>query len=118
MKMTNAALSALSLAKHTCVSLAKHTCVAATVWVVPSALLKPAHLLERVGLAMVGGACGLFMAAGFTRPGNELFAGDWFALLIMLYGAFGFYIGVDLPQPSCSQNSPDTSGRVEGHRSR
>ena len=28
---------------------------------------------------------------------NELFRNEWMVLLMMLYGAFGFYVGIDLP---------------------
>ena len=87
MKMSNVVPSALSLAKN--------TYVAATIWVAPSALIKSAHLLERIGLATVGGSCGLYVAAALMR--HELFGSGWFILLMMLYGAFSFYIGIDLP---------------------
>jgi hypothetical protein len=60
-----------------------------------SVIIKVAHILERIGLAMVGGAGGLYVAVGLMRMENEL--NEWMVLLMMLYGAFGFYVGIDLP---------------------
>jgi hypothetical protein len=98
MKITNAVLGTLSLAKY--------TYVAATIWVAPSALIKSAHLLERIGLATIGGSCGLYVAAGLMRLGNELFASGLIVLLMMLCGAFSFYIGIDLPGRPAQRSTP------------
>lgn len=46
---------------------------------------------------MVGGAGGLYVALGLMRMQTELFQNAWIVLLIVLYGAFGFYVGIDLP---------------------
>ena len=89
MKLINAVLTTLSLANS--------TYVAATTWVAPSALMKSAHVLERIGLAAIGGSCGLFVAEGLMRRGTELSVSGWIVILMMLYGAFSFYIGIDLP---------------------
>jgi len=51
MKINNVVPSALSGAKY--------AYRAATIWVAASALTKSAHLLERIGIASVGGASGL-----------------------------------------------------------
>jgi hypothetical protein len=101
MKMSNVVPSALSVAKY--------TYVAATIWVAPSALIKSAHLLERIGLAAVGGACGLYVAAALMRLENELFGSGWFILLMMLFGAFSFYIGIDLPGRPAQESTPRLS---------
>jgi hypothetical protein len=79
------------------ISLAKNTYAAATIWIAPAALIRLAHLLERTGLATAGGSCGLYVAAILMRLGDEPFGSVWFILLVMLYGAFGFYVGIDLP---------------------
>jgi hypothetical protein len=87
-----------------------------TTWVVPSALIKSAHLVERIGLAAIGGSSGLYVAAGLLRQQNELPGSVWFVLLMMLYGTFSFYIGIDLPRRSARKSasiqrqawSPDT----------
>ncbi len=80
MKILESALSALAFGQKNFSAL----------WVSPSVLIQPAHLLERVGLAIIGGACGLFVAVGSSES-------SWIVLLIMFYGAFAFYIGIDLP---------------------
>jgi hypothetical protein len=87
--------------------LAKNTYVAATVWVAPSALIKSAHLLERIGLATIGGSCGLFVAEGLMRRGTELSVSGWIVLLMVLYGAFSFYVGIDLPGRPAQRSTPN-----------
>ncbi|MGY3448771.1 hypothetical protein [Bradyrhizobium sp. USDA 4353] len=56
-----------------------------------------AHLLERSGLALAGAACGLFVGAhvGSSIPALTT---QGFLLLMMVSGAFGFYLGIDTPQ--------------------
>src|SRR5882757_1618707 len=55
-----------------------------------------AHLLERLGLAMAGAASGLFVAA---HVGSSIAAltSQAFLLVMMLSGATGFYLGIDIP---------------------
>jgi Trk-type K+ transport system membrane component len=57
---------------------------------------KFAHVLERSGLALAGAACGVFVGAhvGSTVPWLTT---QGFLLLMMLSGAFGFYLGIDTP---------------------
>jgi hypothetical protein len=57
---------------------------------------KAAHLLERSGLAMAGAACGLFVA---THVGTSFAAltSKGFLLAMMIGGAIGFYLGIDIP---------------------
>ena len=84
--------------------------------VAPSALIKSAHLVERIGLAAIGGSSGLYVAAALLRRQNELPGSVWIVLLMMLFGAFSFYIGIDLPRRSARRSasiqrhlwSPDT----------
>jgi hypothetical protein len=40
----------------------------------------------------------MFVAAALMRLEHELFGSGVFILLMMLYGAFSFYIGIDLPR--------------------
>src|ERR1700744_3340134 len=58
---------------------------------------KSAHVLERVGLAMAGAACGLFVAA---HVGSSIAAltTQGFLLLMMAIGAVAFYLGIATPQ--------------------
>jgi hypothetical protein len=55
-----------------------------------------AHVLERIGLAMVGAASGLFVAA---HVGSSIAALTFqaFLLIMMIGGAVGFYLGIDTP---------------------
>jgi hypothetical protein len=58
---------------------------------------KSAHVLERIGLAMAGAACGLFVAAHVGSSIGAL-TSQGFLLIMMLVGAIGFYVGIDTPQ--------------------
>jgi hypothetical protein len=57
---------------------------------------KAAHVLERIGLAMAGAACGLFVA---VHVGSSIAAltSQLFLLVMMISGAIGFYLGIDTP---------------------
>lgn len=57
---------------------------------------KFAHVLERSGLALAGAACGVFVAAHVGSAVPWLTT-QGFLLLMMLSGAFGFYLGIDTP---------------------
>jgi mannose/fructose/N-acetylgalactosamine-specific phosphotransferase system component IID len=58
---------------------------------------KAAHLLERLGLAMAGAACGLFVSAHVGSAIGAL-TSQAFLLLMMISGAIAFYLGIDTPQ--------------------
>ncbi len=55
-----------------------------------------AHILERIGLAMAGAACGLFVSAHVGSSISYLTT-QGFLLLMMIVGAIGFYLGIDTP---------------------
>jgi hypothetical protein len=57
---------------------------------------KAAHLIERIGLAMAGAACGLFVAV-HVGSSIAVFASQGFLLVMMIAGAIGFYLGIDTP---------------------
>src|SRR6478672_9380354 len=67
-------------------------------WNSQPAIGKSAHILERTGLALTGAACGLFVAAHVGRADIDLIGSAGMVLAMMLYGAAGFYLGIDLPQ--------------------
>ena len=56
-----------------------------------------AHVLERVGLAMAGAACGLFVGA-YVGSAIAPLTTQGFLFLMMGLGAVGFYLGIDTPQ--------------------
>lgn len=66
-------------------------------WHTRSTLSRLAHVLERTGLALTGAACGLFVAAHVARADIDLIGSVAGVLALMLYGAAGFYLGIDLP---------------------
>jgi hypothetical protein len=66
-------------------------------WNTRSAISRWAHLLERTGLALTGASCGLFVAAHVGRANIDLIGSAATVLAMMIYGAVGFYLGIDLP---------------------
>ena len=54
-------------------------------------------MLERIGLALTGASCGLFVAAYVGRADIELIGSAAAVFALMIYGAIGFYLGIDLP---------------------
>ena len=58
---------------------------------------KTAHVLARIGLAMAGAACGLFVGA-YVGSAFAALTTQGFLLLMMMLGAIGFYLGIDTPQ--------------------
>jgi hypothetical protein len=57
---------------------------------------KSAHVLERVGLAMAGAACGLFVGI-LVGTSVAALTSQGFLLLMTIGGAVGFYLGIDTP---------------------
>lgn len=66
-------------------------------WDTRSTISQSAHVLERIGLALTGGSCGLFVAAHIGRADIDLIGSMATVFAIMVYGAAGFYLGIDLP---------------------
>src|ERR1700737_4382616 len=66
-------------------------------WDTRSTISRWAHVLERTVLALTGGSCGLFVAGHVGRADIDLIASATTVLAMMLYGASGFYLGIDLP---------------------
>jgi hypothetical protein len=57
---------------------------------------KAAHVLERIGLAMAGAACGLFVAV-HVGSSIAVLTSRGFLVVMMTGGAIGFYLGIDTP---------------------
>jgi hypothetical protein len=68
-------------------------------WDARSTISRSAHVLERIGLALTGGSCGLFVAAHIGQADIELLGSAASVFAMMIYGAAGFYLGIDLPRP-------------------
>ena len=65
-------------------------------WHTRSTLARSAYVLERLGFALIGASCGLFVAQ--VSAFIDLIGSAEAVLAIMLYGATGFYLGINLPQ--------------------
>lgn len=61
-------------------------------------LSRIAHIVERIGLAMAGALCGLFVAAHVMRANIAPLDSLGFILLMCLVGITGFYLGIDIPR--------------------
>ncbi|HEY5130250.1 MAG TPA: hypothetical protein VIJ35_23695 [Bradyrhizobium sp.] len=81
-----------------CCLVAKHMIKRTETWDTRSTIGRWAHVLERTGLALTGASCGLFVAAHVGRANFDLIGSVAGVLGMMLYGAAGFYLGIDLPQ--------------------
>jgi hypothetical protein len=66
-------------------------------WDARSTISKSAHVLERLGLALTGGSCSLFVAYHVARADVDLIGSAAVVFAMMIYGAAGFYLGIDLP---------------------
>jgi len=66
-------------------------------WNTRSTISRWAHVIERIGLALTGASCGLFVAAHVGRADINLIGSATAVLAMMIYGAAGFYLGIDLP---------------------
>ena len=68
-----------------------------------------AHIIERFGLAMVGIACGLFVAALVAQTGDGQFAFFTMFAVAIGGGGIGFYSGVDIPPHTVIQGNLDSA---------
>src|SRR5215472_11086201 len=69
---------------------------------------KSAHVLERIGLAMAGASCGLFVSAHVGSTIDAL-TSQGFLLVMMIIGAIAFYLGIDTPQLAFHSEDGDAS---------
>ena len=74
---------------------------------------KAAHVLERIGLAMAGAACGLFVAV-HVGSSIAVLTSQGFLVVMMIGGAIGFYLGIDTPPLAFHgpNGEPSKSGSV------
>jgi hypothetical protein len=71
-----------------------------------------AHVLERIGLAMAGAACGLFVSA-HVGSSIEALTSQGFLLIMMIAGAVAFYLGIDAPRIAFHRDDADGIGAAE-----
>ena len=65
-----------------------------------------AQVMERIGLAIMGALCGLFVAAFVAKANIEELNSLGVLFSVLLYGSIGFYFGINIPS-LC----PDASNR-------
>jgi hypothetical protein len=75
-----------------------------------SSASRVAHVIERVGLALAGALCGLFVAALLARADVEMLGPVDLTLAMMLLGIIGFYLGIDMP---ARRSNPSRGGLIE-----
>jgi|ERR1700716_387849 hypothetical protein len=74
---------------------------------------KFSHVLERTGLAMVGAASGLLVAA-HVGSSIALLTSQLFLVIMMIGGGIGFYLGIDIPPLAFHASGQELSGRGPG----
>ncbi|MCA1373807.1 MULTISPECIES: hypothetical protein [unclassified Bradyrhizobium] len=79
-----------------------------------SSLIKSAHLFERIGLAAVGASGGLYVGAALLRQKAGLFESGWIVLITMLYGAVGYYVGIDMAGHGAQRSTSSISEEWNG----
>jgi hypothetical protein len=75
-------------------------------WDARSTISRSAHVLERIGLALTGASCALFVAAHVGRADIDLIGSAAAIFAMMIYGAAGFYLGIDLPHLPANHDTP------------
>jgi hypothetical protein len=66
-----------------------------------------AHVMERIGLAIMGALCGLFVAAMVAKANIEEINSLAALFSAVLYGALGFYLGINIPSLSPGRTFSD-----------
>ena len=67
-----------------------------------------AQIMERIGLAIMGALCGLFVAAMVAKADIEEINSLGALFSAVLYGCLGFYLGTNIPSLSSSRTFSNT----------
>jgi lysylphosphatidylglycerol synthetase-like protein (DUF2156 family) len=71
-----------------------------------------AQVMERIGLAIMGALCGLFVAAMVAKADIEEINSLGALFLAALYGSLGFYVGTNIPSLSSSRTFSNTGPKT------
>jgi hypothetical protein len=71
-----------------------------------------AQVIERIGLAIMGALCGLFVAAFVARANIDAINSLGVLFSAVLYGSVGFYLGTNIPPLSSGASGRTFSGTV------
>jgi hypothetical protein len=66
-----------------------------------------AHVMERIGLAIMGALCGLFVAAMVAKANIEDVNSLGALFSAVLYGSLGFYLGTNIPSLPPNRTFPN-----------
>src|SRR5450755_4503123 len=66
------------------------------------------EVMERIGLAIMGALCGLFVAAMVAKADIEEINSLGALFSAVLYGSLGFYLGTNIPSRSSSRTISST----------
>lgn len=69
-----------------------------------------AQVIERIGLAITGALCGLYVAALVARANIEAINSLGVLFSAVLYGSIGFYLGTNIPPLSSGASGRTFSG--------
>jgi hypothetical protein len=72
-----------------------------------------AQVMERIGLAIMGALCGLFVAAMVAKADIEEINSLGVLFSAVLYGSLGFYLGTNIPLLSFSRTFSNTGSSLK-----
>jgi len=73
-----------------------------------------AHVMERIGLAIMGALCGFFVAALVAKADIEEINSIGVLFSAVLYGSVGFYMGINIPSLSSGVSYRARSNEASG----
>lgn len=76
-----------------------------------------AHVIERIGLAITGALCGLFVAAVVSKANIEEVNSLGVLFSVLVYSSAGFYLGINIPafSPAARSAVSDTNSSRATH---
>ena len=75
-----------------------------------------AQVIERIGLAIMGALCGLFVAAFVARANIAEINSLGVLFSVIMYGSIGFYLGTNIPSLSSGASHRTFSHTASGWR--